>query len=118
MNSEMFVEALKQYVRDAAVEDTIAHLKSPPGRRVPQKEKMRSDWYNGLSEPERVYVDTIIASAVHAALFGMLTVLDGVRAIEDGDHKGYFELNYVGDKRSRLNHPDDIGLHDLFNASA
>ena len=34
MNSQEFVEAIKRHVMDAAVEDTIANLRNPPGRRV------------------------------------------------------------------------------------
>ncbi|WP_077728056.1 hypothetical protein [Methylocaldum sp. 14B] len=118
MNNEAFVEAIKQYVGEAAVEDMIANLKNPPGRRVSQKEKMRSDWYNSLSELERDYIGSIVADAVHEALFGLLAVLDGVRAIEDGESKGHFELSYVDEKNQiLLNNPNDIGLHDLFNVS-
>jgi hypothetical protein len=37
MNSETFVEAVERYVRDAAIEDTIANLKNPPGRHVSEQ---------------------------------------------------------------------------------
>ena len=115
MNSEDFVEALKRHVRDAAIEDTLAKLKEPPGRRVSQKEMARSDWYRALSSEEAEHVNGVIATAVHEALFGLLAVLDGVRTIDDED--GLFELTYVSDQRFVLNDPRAIGLHDLLNAS-
>jgi hypothetical protein len=115
MNSHDFVEALKLYVRDAAIEDTIANLKSPPGRRVSPEERARSDWYNCLSDTQAAHVNGVVASAVHEALFGLLAVLDGVRTIDDGT--GRFELAYVANQRVPLNDPQAIGLHDLLNAS-
>lgn len=115
MNSEEFVEALKRDVRDAAIADTIANLKNPPGRRVPPQERVRSDWYNTLSADEAEHVDSVIATAVHEALFGVLAVLDGARSIDD--EGGRFELTYVADQRVILNDPQAIGLHDLLNAS-
>ena len=115
MNGPDFVEALKRHVRDSAMEDTIANLKSPPGRRVPPQERKRSDWYNGLSDEEAAHVNSVIATSVHEALFGLLAVLDGARTIDD--EGGRFELTYVADKRVPLNDPQAIGLHDLLNAS-
>lgn len=115
MNSEDFVEALKRHVRDAAIEDTIANLKQPPGRRVPPQERVRSNWYNALSPEEVEHVNSVIATAVHETLFGLLAVLDGARTIDD--QGGRFELTYVADQRVVLNDPQAIGLHELLNAS-
>ena len=115
MNSEEFVEAIKLYVMDAAVESTIQNLKDPPGKGVPAGERARSDWYNALAEKELDHVNAVISTAVHGALFGLFAVLDGVRTI---DHeKGRFELYYVGEQRVLLNSPDALmDLHDRLNA--
>lgn len=115
MNSEDFVEALKRHVRDAAIDDTIANLKQPPGRRVSVQERVRSDWYNALSVKEAEHVNGVIATAVHETLFGLLAVLDGARTIDD--EGGRFELSYIADQRVVLNDPQAIGLHELLNAS-
>lgn len=112
MDSEEFVAAVERFVRDAAIEDTIANLKAPPGRRVLPEVRARSDWYNGLSEEDRVHVDSVIASAAHAVLFGLFATLDGARTIDD--RQGRFELTYVADQRILLN-PQSINLHDLLN---
>ena len=44
MDSQEFAEAIKRYVMDATIDDTIANLKNPPGRNVPLPERSRSDW--------------------------------------------------------------------------
>jgi hypothetical protein len=116
VNSEDFVEALRRHVGDAAVEDMIANLKQPPGRRVPPAERARSDWYNALSPEDAKHVNSVIATAVHEAMFGVLAVLDGARTIDD--EGGRFELAYLADHRVILNDPQAIGLHDLLNASS
>lgn len=113
MDSVEFVTAVERYVQDAAIEDTIAKLKAPPGRRVLPKVRARSDWYNDLSEEDRGHVDGVIANAVHAALFGLFATLDGARTIDD--ENGRFELSYVADQRILLN-PQSINLHDLLKA--
>lgn len=116
MNSQHFVEAVKRYIRDAAGEDTITKLKSPPGRQVSPEERARSDWYNSLSAADAAHVNSVIATAVHEGLFGLLAAIDGARTIDDG--RGKFELFYVADQRVLLNEPRAIGLHDLLSASA
>lgn len=115
MNSYDFVEAIKRHVRNAAIEDTIANLKSPPGRRVPPQERARSDWYKGLSDEEVGHVNSVIATSVHEALFGFLSVLDGARTVDE--EGGRFELTYVSDQRISLNDPRAISLHDLLDAT-
>jgi len=110
MDSKDFVAAIECNVRSAAIEDTIANLKEPPGRRVLPEVRARSDWYNGLSEESAAYVNSAIATAVHAAIFGVLAALDGARKIVDGE--GHFELTYVADERVLLN-PQSINLYEL-----
>lgn len=96
MDSQEFVAAVERYLRDAAIEDTIANLNAPPGRRVLPEVRARSDWYNVLSDEDKDHVDSVIAGAVQAALFGLLAAFDGARTIDDGN--GRFELTYVGER--------------------
>lgn len=117
MNSEEFVEALKELVRDSAIENTVENLEDPPGRKVSEAEKDRSEWFNNLSDKDRSNVESIINEAVDEAIFGFLSVLDGSRAIENGDDKGRLLLVFKGLNEVLLNDPDKIGLHDLYNAN-
>lgn len=115
MNSETFVEALRQYVLNAAVDDAIANLKRPPGRSVSANERLCSEWYNALSSDDADKVRQAAFAAAHGALFGVLAVLDGSRTIDD--ENGTFELTYTAKERVLLNDPDAIGLHELLNAT-
>ena len=115
MTREEFVEAVKLHVRNSAVDDVISNLHNPPGRRVSPEERVRSDWYNKLSNVDVVHVNDIISLATHASLFGLFAAFDGVRKIVDDP--GIFEVAYVGEKRVLLNDPQSIGLHELLNAA-
>ncbi|NJS36661.1 MAG: hypothetical protein HC765_09975 [Brachymonas sp.] len=115
MNSENFIDLVKIHVKNVAIKNTIEVLKQPPGRRVPPNERTRSNWYNALAADEVEHVNSVVSTAVHEALFGLLAVLDGARTIDDVG--GRFELTYVSDKRVLLNDPIEIGLIELLNAS-
>lgn len=114
MKNEEFIKAIKSFVRDSAISDAIENLIDPPGRR-PAKELVElSNWYKSLTEIDKEMIQRVITSAVDTGIFGLLTVLDGVRVIEESSSGG-FELNYVNDlKTERLNKPEDEYLHDIF----
>lgn len=114
MNASEFIEAIRTEVQDSASEETISLLQSPPGRRPVPALVSLSQWFNALSEADRQRVREVAAIASHAAVFGFLAVLDGVRVIEDGPVKGTFELRYVkGDQTIFLNAPGEPPLHDI-----
>ncbi|NDI35372.1 hypothetical protein [Chengkuizengella sediminis] len=46
MNNELFIDRIKTYVRDAAVEDVILKLNKPPGRK---QDKNMSYNQNGIT---------------------------------------------------------------------
>lgn len=116
MNANNFVDVLKVVVKDSSIEGTISILESPPGRR-PLKELIDlSNFYNGLTEDNKKLINQIIECAVDNTLFGMLCVIDGVRAIENSDDKGELILTYKkGDSLSNILNKDK-DLHDLYNS--
>ena len=114
MNSEEFVELIRIVVRDGAASEVLGVLKAPPGRRPPAELCERSDWYNALDDNQKRMVSSVILDAVDRAVFGFLCVIDGVRAIENGEKKGALELRYVNDGSVLLNTPDGEMLHDLW----
>jgi len=115
MNSEQFISVIKEVVRRSAIKNTIENLEDPPGRQVKESEKDRSDWFNGLPNRDRSMVEGIVADAVDEALFGLLCVIDGVRAIEKSGVTSRLDLVFRGEREVLLNNPDEIFLHDLYN---
>lgn len=116
MNSHEFIKIIKTVVRDGAINDVISVVKNPPGRKVSQQLKTRSEWYQSLSDEQKQIVESIVSDSVDSALFGFLCVIDGVRAIESGPDKGSLELLYSKGESVQLNPHDGIMLHDLYNA--
>lgn len=95
IDTEFFVRALKSECRDAAVTDCIANFRSPPGR-TPRPELVQiAKWFIGLSDSERTMVESAMAEAADATLFGVLCVLDGVRAIKAEEEKAEYVISAV-----------------------
>ncbi|MDX5631064.1 MULTISPECIES: hypothetical protein [unclassified Brenneria] len=116
MDTQEFIDVLNTVVRDAAVEDTISILESPPGRK-PAKELIKlSEFYNKQNEESKLLINKIMKYVADDAVFGMLCVIDGVRAIED-DNKGELILNYQNAKNSTVTLNANKDLHDIFNAN-
>ena len=92
MDSQAFVEVVRDVVLDAAVEGTVHQLESPPGRRPSDELRSASAWYRGLPAEDQAMVRSVLAMSAHAGVFGFLAVLDGARAIEDGPVKGELVL--------------------------
>jgi hypothetical protein len=116
MNSAEFVEAVKHYVRDVAVQDVITAYLEPPGRSPNRDLVQLSNWYNSLDESERVMVNRVVKESVDAGLFGFFCVLDGVRAVEEPEDRGDLRLTYINNEREiLLNNINEEYLHDLFN---
>jgi hypothetical protein len=66
---------------------------------------------------DRQQVERVIEMTAHAALFNLLCVLDGARAIEDGPVKGTLELSYRHGKTNIILNSDDGDiLYDLIEA--
>lgn len=115
MHPEQFVDVIKKVVSDSAVEGVISVLNSPPGRR-PQAELMAmSAFYHTASGEQKEMINQIIRLAVDNAAFGFLCVLDGVRAIEDGEQKGELSLVWRKDDETVVLNQDG-DLHDYYNA--
>jgi hypothetical protein len=114
MDSQEFVDTLRIVVGDGAVSDVLNSLKNPPGRRPSEDLQERSTWFNSLDENKRRILSGILQDAVGQTIFGVLCVLDGVRAIENAPNKGKLELRYVNDGSVLLNPPEGKMLHDLW----
>jgi len=119
MNASHFIDVIRTEVLQSAAEGTISLLKRPPGRRPDPALVELSKWYNALSESDQRRVVEIAKISSHGAVFGFLTILDGLRAIEDGPDKGMLELRYrKGEQSVILNSPDEPPLHDLLQQAS
>lgn len=113
---EFFVRALKSECRDAAVTDCIASFRSPPGR-TPRPELVQiAKWFIGLSDSERTMVESAMAEAADATLFGVLCVLDGVRAIEAEEEKAEYVISAVRAGETTQISPTETFLHDIYRS--
>lgn len=116
MSSEQFVRALVEVVLESGVRSTEALLQGPPGRRPAAELVALSNWYRGLPEPDRAQVRAVARMAADGALFGVLAVLDGVRAIEPSGPKGELRLVHRDPRgvETIVSPPAGMLLHDLY----
>jgi len=116
MTPDELISAIKVVVHDAALNGVVESLRSPPGRRPPKKTTELSQWYLSLPAKDRDMVRHVAKHSIHAAIFGLLAVLDGVTAIESTEDKGEIEvLLQKGGQTSRLNRQSE-DLHDLYQS--
>jgi hypothetical protein len=116
MNAEQFVETLKIVVHDAAIRDVEQSLERPPLRKPPESLAELSRWYRSLTQSDRERLRQVIRLSVHASVFGLLCVLDGVRAISDGGQTQLDLQAVEAGQRTPLNPGSGEMLHDLYQA--
>jgi hypothetical protein len=94
VNQDDFIKGLKIAVRDSAARGVMKQLEKPSGRRPSVAALRRSAWYRTLSESDKATLAEIVHEATESTLFGLLVVLDGGCAIEDGEAQGELLLFY------------------------
>jgi hypothetical protein len=115
MTPDAFIASIKTVVHDSSVRGVAETLEHPAGRQPVQRLVELSEWFRSLPIQDRVRVQQVIEVAVHSGIFGTLSVLDGVRAIEDGPDKGSLELSYHrGSERAVLTNSGQEFLHDIY----
>jgi hypothetical protein len=95
MEQSTLVDSLSVAVLDGLPTELIEYWANPPGRLRTDERRNRADWIKGLSASDREFLNEFAAEAAHTALFGVLAVLDGSRAIENPPTRGHLELRYV-----------------------
>ena len=116
MTPDDFVNAIRRNVLESAVEEVLANLRQPPGRRPRQDLIELSRWYHALPDQDRELLRMIVKLAAHHAIFGLFCVLDGSRPVEDFQSDGAFELIFRRDTSgSSLLAPSGVSLHELLN---
>ena len=114
MNSQKFVDIIKDVVIDDSIKSVQDVLIKPPGKAPLERNVELSKWYNNLADGEKAKVLAIIREAVESSVFGFFCVLDGVRAIESGENKGILKLYFENNLGQVLiNNPNDDYLHNM-----
>jgi hypothetical protein len=112
MNSQIFIETIKEVVIESSIKGIEEILEQPPGRKPDQKLIELSNWFKN-NENQSIIL-SLVRESVEMGVFGFLCVLDGVRAIENKDEKGILKLIYESkDESVLLNDREGEYLHDL-----
>jgi hypothetical protein len=113
MTGEEFIRGVVEILVDDSL--TAKMLKDPPQLESDPMLDFAS-WHRGLDEADQARVLDLVREAERVAIFRLLTVIDGVLPIVDGQ-TGDFELHYVdGDRDDLLTDKSEPLLHDLFRA--
>jgi hypothetical protein len=109
MTRNYFVDTVKKVVHQQTVKDMVDNLIDAPEHLLKYKE-----FYASLSEDNKSLLRELLNEASEMTLFGMLCVIDGVRAIENSPDKGTLELWYRnGEENYLINDIEEEFLHDL-----
>ena len=119
MDTDDFAFAVRRYVHDGIAESTGEGLINPSGRKPSQNTAELSEWYRNLPESDRAMALKLVARGSHAALFGLLCVLDGVKAIENLPERGTLRLIHESNSgKVVLGDSENCSdLHDAFQAT-
>jgi hypothetical protein len=110
VNAEEFVKGLQLVVYRQVVKSVPRSMANPPGRRPREELVQLSSWFNSLSDEGKERVKSVVRLTADHAVFGVLAVLDGVRALDDNHTELYLR---TGDGTLLNEYPE---LHDIFRA--
>jgi hypothetical protein len=111
-----FVQSLKSECRDSAVSDCVSSFEDPPGRRPSPALVELSQWFLGLQATDRQFVIRAMQEVADSTLFGVLCVLDGVRAIESEHDKSEFTVSAARGGVVSVIAPGEEFLHDMYRS--
>lgn len=95
MDQSTLIDSLRAVILDGLPTGLIEYWENPSGRLQTDERRNRADWVRGLTASDREFLEDFAAEAARSAMFGVLAVLDGSRAIEDPPRTGHLELCYV-----------------------
>jgi hypothetical protein len=107
MTPDEFVQAVYRSAYLDSVKAVVSVLESPPGQRPRAALMELSTWYKGLNELDRDAAERLIRFSADNAVFGILALIDGVRAVDDKQSR--VQLTIEGTDL-------DGDLHEIFRA--
>ncbi len=103
---------------DASASPGSPELLAPAGPRAVCELMALSSWFSSLSPADEDAVGGIVRLAAYMAVFGVMAMLDGVRAFDASPH-GTLRLTYVDpDGDDIVLNARPSALHELFWAEA
>lgn len=112
MDQSEFINAIYEVVYKSSIRSSIANMTDPPGRNPDPALADLSEWYRSLKESEKRRIFEVVELAVDHAVFGMLTVFDGARVLDEG---GATTIILSTNDGTVLNIHGD--LHEIFRAA-
>lgn len=111
----MFVKAIREYAGEVAVRSVENDLRHPNGDRSAKLALQESRWFLGLSQQDKKRVLKIARKAMDYTVFGVFSILDGVRAVEASERKGEFRVKFLKNSREiEISNPSEVLLHELY----
>lgn len=114
MTPEDFVAALRVVLVETTTKGELQQLRQPSGRGPWPNTVRRSQWFNGLSDDDQGMVAEVIRSVAFSVTFGVCSVLDGARAIDNEGGSLRLLHRSVDGTETWLNDPSRCELHDEF----
>jgi hypothetical protein len=116
MKAEEFIKSIKVAVHDETVSSVFAELRKPAGRKPTSEKKELSDWFNSLDETDQQRVMLIIKETSSTAVFGLLCLFDGVRALNNNntDRLKISVISEDSSSETKVHDGTPPFLHDLF----
>jgi hypothetical protein len=123
LDARQFVSLVVSSVRNPALQSTFDTLRHPPGREPAAELLQLAHWFRGLPEADRRMAARVVAFAVDSALFGVMSLLDGVRSVNPRpgvSQRLWLHAELEHGRRRLLNDPNGANpeLHDLYKDAA
>jgi hypothetical protein len=114
---EEFAAAVKIRALDSAVCGVLQQLKVGAPGRGPQRAEALTSWYGDLTSDDQGIAE-VVRNAAHAAVLGLLCVLDGVAVIDNPPHADLVltGTDHAGETTVLTSGDTVVELHDEFNA--
>ena len=111
MSADELVAGLRDSVFTPAVEGVLRLIDNPPGRAPHAGLVSASGWYRGLDDDGRAQCRFLVEEAARQAVFGVLAVVDQVRAFD-----GQLRLVHTSPDGEEATYGGGTDLHDHWQA--
>jgi len=115
MTREQFVRNLKLATLDNAAHDEIRTILDPPRRKPDRSNDDIAAWFRSLLPREQQLALRFAQLTGDSVLFGVLCVLDGVRAIHERGSPGELKLSWTEKGVTEVLNDDSEMLHEILN---